>query len=215
MKAKLAIYLPTYKRPGALQKVATNLEENTKSTFTLYFGLEEEDYAGIEAARATGHKVIINKYEPGYSNTIQSIYENSTEPFWMHANDDFYFNLNWDEIPLSMFERPDLMVVGLRQTEGDLRGSAVCMARRKYIEEMSGVIDMPNRVFYPYGHNYQDTEFTETAEKRGVWAKCDVQVIDHLHPGFVGGEKDETYLKNDRLAETDQRIYESRRHLWQ
>ena len=212
---KLAIMLPTYKRPYALQDVATNLEKATKNSFTLYFGLEKDDLAGIEAAKATGHKVIINESFPGYANTIQTIYEHSTEPFLLHANDDFLFLPNWDEIPLAMFEREDLMVVGLRQTEGDIHGSAISMFRRRYIEEMSGVVDSPNRVFYPYNHNYVDTEFTRTAQSRGVWAKCGELVIVHQHPGFTGKEKDETYRKNEATVGEDRRTFESRQHLWQ
>lgn len=210
---KLAIFMPTYKRPHALEEVARNLEANTKNSFTLYFGLEKEDLAGIEAAKQTGHQVIINKYEPGYSNTIQTIYEASGEPFFLHANDDFYFNNDWDEVPLSMFTGK-IMVVGLKQTEGDNHGSAISMIKREYIEKMSGVIDIPGRVFFTYNHNFIDTEFTQTAQSRGVWAKCDPQVIVHLHPGFTGKEKDGTYKKNDDTVETDRKTFETRKHLW-
>jgi hypothetical protein len=106
------------------------------------------------------------------------------------------------------------MVVGLRQTETDRQGSAICMVRRHYIEQQSGVIDMPGRVFYPYNHNFIDTEFTQTAQRRGVWAKCDPLVIHHNHPGFTGKEKDETYKKNDRTYEEDERTFNNRKHLW-
>lgn len=209
----IAVYLPTYKRPEALAKVARNIEENTFHPFKIYFGLEKDDGAGIEAARATGHEVVINKYEPGYSNTIQSIYEVSTEPYFIHANDDFEFTKHWDEIPMSMFTG-SIMVVGLKQTEGDNHGSAISLIKRQYIEEQSGVIDMPGRVFYPYNHNYVDTEFTATAQFRGVWAKCDPQVIIHHHPGFTGGPKDATHLKNDATVDLDKKTFESRQHLF-
>jgi hypothetical protein len=152
--AKIAIYLPTYKRPHTLAAVAENIEKTTKASFSLYFGLERDDEAGQEAAAATGHKVVVNPYEPGYSNTIQAMYEASDEPFWIHANDDFLFFQDWDETPLAMFDTDWVMVVGLKQTANDNHGSAISMARRKYIEEMSGVIDTPNRVFGPYQHNF-------------------------------------------------------------
>jgi hypothetical protein len=211
----LGIFLPTYKRPHTLQGVASNIEETTLHPFTLYFGIEPEDGASIEAAKATGHQVIINQGKPGYSDTIQTIYENSREPFFIHANDDFAFTPHWDEVPVSMFDTPTVMVVGLRQSEGDISGSAICMIRRKYIEEQSGVVDMPNRVFYPYHHNFQDTEFTETAQRRGVWAKCDKLVIIHRHPVLMGSsERDETYKKNEETSILDREIFESRRHLW-
>lgn len=207
------IFVPTYKRPHELAKLAQNVRENTKNEYVLWFGVEKDDAQSLKAAEGLG-AVVVNKYEPGYSNTIQSIYEESFSPFIIHANDDFEFHKDWDVIPLSMFERKDLMVVGLRQTESDTHGSAVSMFRRSYIDKESGVIDMPKRVFYPYKHNYVDTEFTATAQRRGVWAKCDTQVLSHHHPGFTGKEKDEVYLKNDSFFPEDTKTYESRTHLW-
>jgi hypothetical protein len=211
----LAIWLPTYKRPDKLQEVADNIRSATHNSYTLYFGLEPHDEAGIEAAKKVKDaKVVINKYEMGYANTIQSMYEVSKEPFWFHANDDFFFLPNWDEYPLAMFETASVKVVGVKQNEQDTSFSAICFARRSYIDEDSGVIDMPKRVFYPYHHNYQDTEFTQTAQSRGVWAKCDRPCIDHQHPGFIGGDKDETYKKNDATAHLDEQTFNSRKHLW-
>lgn len=210
----LGILLPTYKRPNSLQRVATNIEQATKNSFTLYFGLEPEDTEGIKAAKATGHKVVINPGRMGYSDTIQACYEASTEPFLFHANDDFTFLPNWDEVPIAMFDSDWVQVVGVKQNEADRSMSAICLFRRKYIEEQSGVVDMPNRVFYPYYHNYQDTEFTQTAQHRNVWAGCDSPCIDHAHPGFTGAAKDETYLKNDRTIGDDEKTFNSRKHLW-
>lgn len=216
MTNTLAIWLPTYKRGHKLQQVADNIKETTKSSYTLYFGLEPDDIEGIAAAKAVeGAKVVINPYEMGYSNTVQAMYEVSDEEFAFHANDDFLFLPNWDETPLSMFETPHIMMVGVKQREIDQDCSAICFWRTSYIKDQSGVIDMPNRVFYPYHHNYQDTESTRTAQKRGVWAKCDAPCIEHQHPGFTGAEKDETYKKNDATANIDRETFESRQHLWQ
>lgn len=213
----LGIYLPTYKRPEALQKVATNIEEATYNKFKLYFGCEPDDRESIDAARKTGHNVVVNKYdgEAGYSNTIQSIYEATKEPIFFHANDDFLFLPDWDKIPVSMFDSDWVQMVGVKQNEQDTNMSAICLIRRKYIKERSGVIDMPNRVFYPYHHNYQDTELTNTARARGVWAGCDAPCIIHQHPGIVGGEKDYTYKKNDETAGKDEETYTARKHLWE
>lgn len=224
MANTLAIWCPTYKRPHKLVSVMDNLRARTKNSHTLYFGVEPEDKASIQAVKRCIHrgkangqdvKLVINPYEMGYSNTIQAMYEVSSEPFAVHINDDFIFHPNWDEQAIAMFETPHIMMVGVKQREIDTDCSAVCFWRRTYIETQSGVIDMPNRVFYPYKHNYQDTESTQTAQRRGVWAKCDFWGIDHKHPGFTGGEKDETYKKNDATADEDRETFESRKHLWQ
>lgn len=210
----LAIWCPTYKRPHSLANVANNLKVATRNPYTLYFGVEPDDHASMEVAKKLDAIVVVNKYEQGYSGTIQSMYEVSKEPFWFHANDDFEFLQGWDEHPIAMFETEQVKVVGVPQNAADRSYSAICFGRRSYIEEQSGVIDMPNRVFYPYNHNYQDTEFTRTAQKRGVWFASSNPCINHLHPGFTGKEKDETYLKNDATMELDKKTFESREHLW-
>jgi len=212
----LAIYLPTYKRPEVLQKVADNVESTTKNSFTLYFGVEKEDKASYQAALKTGHKVVINDYDPkfGYSNTIQTCYEKSKEPYFFHANDDFTFLPNWDEPYIQFLEtNPHIMVCGAHDGMPGVSYSTIHFIRRKYIEEQSGVIDMPNRVFYPYYHNYQDTEFTQTAQKRGVYGKIEVPCIVHNHPNPDG--KDDTYKKNDATSGLDGNTFNIRKHLWE
>lgn len=220
MSAKLAIYLPTYKRPRVLADVAKNIEENTYSDYVLYFGLEPDDREGILAAKDTGHKVVINEGEQGYSDTIQTIYEQSNEPFFFHANDDFVFLKDWDKAPIEMLEaNPDLMVVGCHDGNPKTNFWTISMVRRSYIEDQSGVVDIPNRVFYPYGHNYIDTEFSETAIRRGVWENCAAKCIEHHHPSLVHlynepEKTDETYQKNLATFGKDSETYNSRRHLW-
>lgn len=208
----LGIFLPTYKRPERLQDVASEIERNTTNEFTLYFGVELDDEESADAARATGHVVVTNEYSPefGYSNTIQTIYEQSDDEIFFHANDDFHFYKGWDEAPLKYLEaHPEVMVLGVEDGTAEPSFSTVSFIRRKYIEEQSGVIDMLDRVFYPYHHNYQDTEFTYTAQARGVWAKLDGMCIRHDREG-----SDLTYEKNEKTSPVDKETFESRKDLW-
>lgn len=217
---KLAIYCPTYKRSKALQAVADNIAATTKTPYTLYFGLEPEDTETIEAARATGAQVIINAGNPGYSDTLQTMYEQSDEPFFFPANDDFTFLSGWELGALGMLEeQSDLMVVGLSDGNPSTNYSTINIVRRSYIETASGVIDMPNRVLYPYHHNFSDTEFHATAIKRNVWDKWEGPAIIHEHPGFAAMRgktpwTDETYDKNNATAPRDAEIFTSRKHLF-
>ena len=216
---KLNIYLPTYKRPFKLAQIAKNIEETTYYPFELYFGVEADDRESILAAKDTGHKVVINPYEPGYANTVQAMYEQSDGEYWFHSNDDFVHLPEWDKRPIDLLdESPTLMVIGCHDGNPKTRYYTISMVRRKYIEDMSGVVDMPNRCFYPYHHNYIDTEFTETAIHRGVWDVCTAPCIEHHNPGFAhifgDVETDETYEKNNRTAGKDADTYNSRRNLW-
>jgi hypothetical protein len=208
--SKLGIYLPTWHRPNKLQEVATNIENATHGSYTLYFGCEPDDLESIRAARATGHPVIINKYEMGYSNTIQSIYEVGNEQIFFHANDDFYFPKNWNKACMDkMKEKPEVYVMGAMDGTSNQSGSTISFIRRTYIKRHSGVIDMPNRVFYPYNHNFQDTEFTKTAQHRGMWDVCLEPCIEHRREG-----DDETYQKNNATYHLDNQIYDGRKRLF-
>lgn len=206
----LGIFCPTYGRPTKLQEVATNIEQSTKGDFTLYWGCEPEDTASIQAARATGHRVIVNEGKMGYADTIQTIYGYSDEDIFFHANDDFEFLNGWDIAPLNFLaEHPEVMVLGAHDGSDQPSYSTIAFVRREYIEEMSGVVDMPKRVFYPYHHNYVDTEFTRTAQARGVWEKIETPCIKHNRTGG-----DETYRKNDVTSPEDFRTFTGREHLW-
>lgn len=206
----LGIYCPTYKRPDKLQAVATNIEQATRSRFKLYWGCEPNDPAGIAAAKATGHPVIINKYSMGYADTVQTIYERSRCSVFFTANDDFFFVDGWDVAPMRfLVENPEIMVLGVHDGTSTTNFYTTFFVRRKYIMEQSGVVDMPNRVFYPYSHNYTDTEFSQTAIKRAVWDKLESPCIEHRRFGH-----DETYAKNGATFPADREIYERRKRLF-
>lgn len=207
--AELALFCPTWHRPQRLQKVADNIKKATRSSYTLYWGCESDDRESIMAAANTGAKVIINKYEPSYSNAVQTMYEQSDEPIMFFCNDDFVFSDGWDLIPMKVLrEKPEIMVLGVEDGL-DNTFTTLHFVRRKYIEEQSGVIDIPDRVFYSYNHNFADTEFTQTAKKRGVWDKVKGPCISHLRL-----PKDETYIKNDVMFSADHATYLSRSHLF-
>lgn len=213
----LGVYIPTLGRANKLQAVADNLKENTKSPYKLYWCVEEHDTDSIDKALATGAKVIINKRKPTYSDALQEIYEQTDEEIFLWGNDDFYFLPNWDEQPLEMMEDKGISVLGLHDGNPKTKYWSISLVRRKYIEEQSGVVDMPNRVLYPYNHNYVDDELAGTAISRGVWAACMTPCILHQHHSFkwLGDfPHDATYAKNDKKFAEDSEMYNIRVRLW-
>lgn len=213
------IYLPTLKRPHRLEEVVKNIEAATIQPYKLYFGVEPEDEASIKELERLGQTIVVNKGQPGLPDTLQTIYEASDEPIFLWANDDFHFLDGWDVAPLKMFEDfPDIGVLGVHDGNPDTNFSAISMIRRSYIEEQSGVVDMPNRVLYPYHHNFADTELTMTAQRRNAWDKCTAPCIRHLHPSFMFFEDrrvhDEVYRKNDLTMPKDLETFHSRKPLF-
>ena len=215
----LGIYLPTYNRPHKLKPVADNIKKATKSKYRLYFGIEPDDKKSQEEAEKWGLNYVINQYTPSYSNALQSLYEATDEDIFFWANDDFLFLDEWDVKPLEMLDdNPNVMVLGVHDGNPKTSFRTISFIRRKYIEEQSGVIDIPNRVLYPYHHNFVDDELTNTAIARGVWDACPTLCIQHQHPSFTWlGEfpTDSTYKKNDKHFAKDAETYNSRMHLWQ
>ena len=214
----IGIYIPTYGRPHKLKSVADNIKENTHNLYKLYWCVEENDRESILAAKDTDAEVIFNTGKPCYSDALQSIYEVTDEGIFFWGNDDFYFLKDWDKLPVEkMKENPNIGVLGVHDGNPQTKYHTISFIRRKYIEEQSGVIDIPNRVLYPYNHNFVDDELSNTAIKRGVWDYCDAPCIQHQHHSFkwLGDfPHDETYAKNDKGFVDDLRTYNDRIHLW-
>lgn len=206
------ILIPTYRRPHALQRVVDNIKETTTVPHRIVFIYEKDDRGSGIAARLTGADALENPWEPSFSNSLQAGYEVTKSPFFLPANDDFDFQQGWDIAALDAMGDQWVQAVGIY--DGAHSCDAITLIRRSYIEQQSGVADMPNRVFYPYNHNYVDTEFAQTAKARGVFKAVPESVIVHKHPSWGLAENDETYSKNQRTLSEDGATFNSRAHLW-
>lgn len=210
----VGVYVPTLGRPHVLQRVVDNIRAATRSPHRIVFVTEPHDTDSYAAAAATGASVMTNQGSPSYSNSLQTAYERDDCPFFIAANDDFDFQPGWD-LPALALMHGQTMVVGLHDGSPQCGFSTISLVDRRYIVEMSGVIDIPNRVMFPYLHNYVDTEFYFTARKRGVFAACPDSVVLHKHPDWGFAETDDTYRKSQQSLPTDATTFASRTHLWQ
>jgi hypothetical protein len=209
----IGIYLPTFGRPHALQRVVDNIREATVTPHEIVFVTEPHDPESSVAAAATGETEIVNAYSPSYSNALQTAYEVFRHPFFIGANDDFDFQPGWDEVALAAMV-DGVAVVGLNDGAPGCGFTTISLVRRSYIDEQSGVIDMPNRVNYPYRHNYVDTEFHATAVHRGVFVAAPDARVHHKHPDWGHATSDATYLKGQGTLDQDAEVFRSREHLW-
>lgn len=211
----IGVYIPTLWRPHKLQAVADNVHAATQTDHRIVFVCEAHDPESFAAAEATGETVLFNEYEPCYANALQTAYEHDDADLFIGANDDFEFLADWDTEALkAMRSEPWVRVVGLHDSNPACNFSTISLIDRRYIEEQSGVIDMPGRVNYPYQHNYVDTEFYCTAVHRGVFKAAPHSVIRHRHPDFGQGTYDKTYMKSRSSFGRDAAMFESRAHLW-
>ena len=213
MTDRIGIYCPTLGRPHALKRVADNIRAATTYPHTLIFACEAHDDPSIAEARLWG-RVVVNHDEPSYSNSLQAAYESDDSRWFVGANDDFDFQPGWDTAALAVMNEPGVLVVGIHDGNPACNFSTISLVDRLYIEEQSGVVDMPGRVNYPYRHNYVDTEFYCTAVHRGVFKAAPESRIMHMHPDFGHARYDKTYMKSRSSFGQDAETFESRRHLW-
>ena len=206
----IGVFIPTLGRPHALQRAADNVHLATKTPHTIVFVVDPDDGESRDAAVATGELTLVYNHEPCFAGKLQTAYEATTDEFILAGNDDFDFQQGWDTIALDAMNGVD--VVGIFDGRGT---DATMFIRRSYIDEIGGVIDMPpGRLYYPYSHNFCDTEFRETATTRGRYKSCPESVILHMHPDFGLAELDETYKKSRATFNADAAIFISRRYLW-
>ncbi len=211
--SELAIIIPTYKRPHAIRRAFDNAHDNTSTPHKIYFVIEPEEWASYNVIKENNLNLIISKYPGNHTGAANTAYEETKEPFFMIANDDFNFHPGWDVKAMEKMTE-GVGVVGVN--DGNDRYTPITLVRRAYIQEFSGSPDTVNTLYYPgYNHNYVDTEFSEVAKKRGMFAECPESIVEHMHYTFNKSPMDNTYEKSRATSNVDQITYESRRHLWE
>jgi hypothetical protein len=209
----IGIYCPTLNRAHKLEVFVKNVHENTTLPHTLYFVAEPEDIKTQEEVKRLGENLIISLYKGSHTGAANTAYQETKEPFFIVANDDFEFTKDWDTKAMACMTE-GIGVVGLSDFYTE-RVMCIFLIRRAYIKE-KGLADTPDVLFCPlYHHNYVDTELYETAIWRGAFVPCPESVIKHEHPALGHGEMDATYEKSNAFIVQDQDIFNSRRHLWQ
>lgn len=213
MSDVIGIVIPTYKRPHAIMRAYNNAHENTTMDHKIYFVIEPEEWASYNVIKENNLNLIISKYPGNHTGAANTAYEETTDPFFMIANDDFNFHPGWDIKAMEKMTE-GVGVVGVN--DGMDRYTPITLVRRAYIKEFSGSPDTVNTLYYPgYNHNYVDTEFSEVAKKRGKWAEAPESIVEHMHWAFNKAVMDETYTKSNATAPADSVTYKSRQRLWQ
>lgn len=214
--SKIGIYIPTFHRPGSLERASKNTHENTVGDHRVVFVSEPEDTETIMKVNSLMEPLLISKHPGNHTGAANTAYEELDDEFFIVANDDFNFHKDWDVPVMEMFEsNPKIGVIGV--DDGSHQGfTTITVVRRSYIKEFSGCMDIPNVLYFPgYNHNYVDTEFAATAMKRGMFAACPSSMVEHMHWAFGKGQMDATYDKSNKTAPIDAATFSSRQHLWQ
>jgi hypothetical protein len=220
---KTAILIPTYGRPHRVEPLTRSIRDNTKIPYSIYFIVEEHDQATIEAANRVGARMIINQGEPTYASCINTAYTATTERFFLLGADDIELTPGCLAEAVSCMSDSRIGVVGVRDPlHPFVDHSTHSLVRRRYIEEYSGCLDMPNTVLYPYKHAWTDWEMVSVAKVRGAYYYCDHALVEHHHPGWHPGgvvrsdseRFDATYAKGNESVIEDFAVFSRRARRW-
>ena len=213
------ILIPTLGRHKRMEGIIENIKQTTKGTYNLWFILEGYDSESIQEANRLGAKFIISNPGGSYVNAINYGYkllhfQNKIDPFVFLGSDDIEFTPGWDKEMLKEFANEKVGVVGAWDnwpiSKTSKHGSHL-LIRTKYIQEHSGVEDMPGVIYAPcYNHYMCDIETEQTAMKRGAFVASPAE-IKHHH--WVNGEAqmDKTYSDGKMALHHDTVAYEGRR----
>ena len=211
----LDILIPTM-RPERMDSIYKNLRESTKLNFKLFFILEAEDFEHYKNLKRNYH-IILNKGSKSYTGAINSAYKQVSSEYFFTGADDLVFHLNWLENAMPLLNK-GCEVVGtndlLNRYVKAGQHATHFFVKRSYIENVGGVIDNSYPVLYEYNHNYCDTEFIETAKKRGVFYPCLSSIVKHNHYTVGRSKFDSVYKKSNETKEIDKKKYEERSLLW-
>ena len=207
----LAILMPTLWRSHKLGDLIDNINEATwELPHKIYFMCPSDDQDTIDLLTERGETFWIDGPDDmGYATRINKMYKLTTEPWIFTGSDDIYFHPDW--LTNALRYRAYAVV---SPEDGNNRWGTNFLINRTYIEEQSGCMDIPDVVFYPYGHFFCDTELREVATKRGVFINAPHSQVEHRHWSNGWTDNDIVYDLGLSRFDEDQRVYTSREHLW-
>ena len=203
----LTILIPTLNRSHILKQRVENALANSPAGTTVLLIIDDEE----------SHKVCMENnfdfhlYAAPYPAKINEGYRYVETPYFFIGADDLNFHPNWFEEALKM-EKP---VVGINDLVGTGPASTHFLVYTKYIQEKSGVLDMPNTVMYPYLHNFCDAELWKTTTYRGDYTYAKDSIVEHMHPSVGKALEDDINRKNQSTFALDEATFNERKHLWE
>lgn len=216
----ICIIIPTYGRAERLPAVAHDARAATSVPHSVLFVVEPGDRASQDECERWGLNWVLNQRTASYAGAINTAYDRSHDPWLFTGADDLHFHPGWAETALAAAEATGAAVIGTNDLFNPdvLAGthSTHSLVARSYLDHVGGVVDEGPGSFLceQYRHNYTDTEFIDTARRRGVFTPCLDAVVEHLHPNRGCNPKDATYRRTQKHLERDARLYKRRRMLW-
>lgn len=210
------ILVPVLGRPGNAQPLVDSIRDNTEVSYRITFLVTPDDRDEVLAVQKTGQPYIRSP-QPGYAHKMNLGASLTGGEFIFLGADDIRFHPGWDHAAIDRYHETGCAVVGTNDLGNPTvmagRHATHLLVHRSYLP--LGTIDEPGKLLHEgYGHNWVDTEFIETAKKRGQWTFAKDSHVEHLHPFWQKGKDDPIYAKGRSSNAADMRLFNQRRKLW-
>jgi hypothetical protein len=223
----VAVLTPVLARPHRVEPLIASLRAAATITpcrlvFIATEGDDEEIAAILPHTGQHGDVwlLTVSPEQEGWGRKINFGMRFTTEPFVFTGADDLDFHPGCFERMLAAHLETRACVIGTND-EANPRvqsghHSTHMLVCREYGE--CGTVDAPdsgNIMCEAYDHSFVDDEFVATARARGTYAHAKDAVVAHSHPNWGTAPTDGTYQKGQRRFAEDQRLFQSRRYLWE
>lgn len=221
--SKIAVVIPTYKRPDKLKRLLRSLDKQTYKDFDVFIYFDNCDY------ESSLHIDPLNYSFHIYTtvNTEQKYVIGSWNHFFSTSTG--YEAVQWlvDDVELTnnfLEEAYNCLIKNFPDTDGVIGTKQACpghsnytfkwygqaMIGRKFIERYK---DVNYQVCCPhYFHFYQDEELWMYASSLNKFIECPTALLYHYHPAFAKEEIDSTHpIVRGNVMVEDKTIYNQRR----
>jgi GT2 family glycosyltransferase len=227
--AECAVLVPVLGRPEHAEPFMRSLRAST-GLATCYAICDYDDDQAMAAWKQAGAEVLIHpglevndrgqptgnyRDRPGtFAEKVNYGFEMTAEPWLLLVGSDVRFHPGWlDHAQAVASDR--YHVVGTNDL-GNPRVMAGehathLLIRRAYVDEVGASWDGPGVVAHEgYRHWHVDDELAAAARQRGVWAMALASRVEHLHPYWGKGERDEVYDLGESHADQDKALWVER-----
>jgi hypothetical protein len=215
---EVAVIVPTRGRPQRAKPFMDSLRASTG--LATAYAIVHEDDDSAEAWRAAGATVILSDVE-GWAPKCNFGYRQTKESWLFFTGDDVRFHGGWLDHAMAAAGSHHMAGVPFNQVIGTndlgnprvLRGDHAVhwLISRSYIDGVGASWDGPGVVCHEgYRTWFADDEVVIAAKQRGTFAMALGSIVEHLHPAWGKGEKDETYTVNEEFIQADRKLFEKR-----
>ena len=212
---QVAVLIPTLRRAFRLRAVANNVMQSDSRCVPVFI-CEAEDEESIETVdQIEGAQLVINVRARSYAGAINTAVAWMDSDWFFLGSDDLDFRAGWLDHALAIADGFDVVGTNDLHNPDVLNGthSTHSLVRGSYAR--NGCIDVPDVcLFEGYKHNWCDTEFIQTAIKRGVFVPCLDAVVEHKHWAWQLASMDSTYDKGKLFEADDRQLFWGREKLW-